>query len=536
MANMQELLQAAAIISKTEIREEDVSRLLTHRSEFETAFQKLHALLGPSSVSFPIPAASPTDDISVPSGLPTPELSEQCSPMSETPTRSLPESTPPTLTNHVKAVDTEVMFMEAVPDSAQQVLRLLNKRKRTISAFTYRSEIHHVYPGHEHEDIRVTIIKFVSHKRTDSDYYLAGRAALSLADDFLLWQRQVGIPGRLDVLSNNINDKTGACYQEYAKNCSSFRDKERAAEYIEFGVKLRFFASLCYVRYRGPITCAESISIHCASFSNSSDFSDSSGSPDTSNSSDPDTFSDTGAPSALNAPPSSNPDPTEFSPSSSRPSVVYPLFFVWRAFYRCRYCDLPALASALLSWPDLRELAEAKDWQKLDNPLFAVGDPPIEYAVPSQNRKRTLIERSWKERPKRQRVSQLQPHPPGSPPSLRPRILPLGPQRFPNPGQYSSVPDIPPDEPQIVPDRVQYATTRDTWEFGSPMLPNQPQGNTPIHIWPLGSGAFPDRLQIISASDSPTPQGLNLSTPEIANAVDNMLRTLETTMDNQCAS
>ncbi|GLA32847.1 hypothetical protein AnigIFM63326_001490 [Aspergillus niger] len=188
MANMQELLQAAAIISKTEIREEDVSRLLAHRSEFETAFQKLHALLGPSSLSFPIPAASPTDDISVPSGLPTPELSGQRSPMSETPTRSLSESTPPTLTNHVKAVDTEVMLMEAVSDSAKQVLRLLKKRKRTISAFTYQSEIHHLDPGHE--DIRVAVIKFVSHKRTDSDYYLAGRAALSLADDFLLWQRQ----------------------------------------------------------------------------------------------------------------------------------------------------------------------------------------------------------------------------------------------------------------------------------------------------------------------------------------------------------
>ncbi|KAL4994003.1 hypothetical protein BDV10DRAFT_177714 [Aspergillus recurvatus] len=512
----QELLRAATTISNTEIREEDMSYLLTHRIEFETAVAKLRALLGSSSVNRSVSVASAADEIPVSPGLPSP-TAEQRPSVSETLPHDISERSQPISTGHDTAVDTE-----AVPDSVQKVLSLLNKRKKTISEFTYRPETHlNICPEYDNEDLRITVIRFVRQKRTEAHYYLAGHAALSLAHDFLHWQGEVGIRTRLDVLSANINDGGGGCYREYANTCSRFRDKERAAEYIEFGIKLLFFELLCSVRYKGPITCPDSSS-HSASAS----------------SSDSDALSHTRALSVREDPPSPNPTSAAVDTAASshlEHAVVYPLFFVWRAFYRCRYRDLPALANAVLSSQFWGEWAETKkDWHGLNCPLFAGTTPPI---VPAkENGKRIPTDQLSRERLKRRRTEQSNPRKHPSLPLLN----------------HSSVRDIPPDRPQVFPDQVQYATTRDIWPLGSPVFRDLQQDTPARDIWPLGSPVFPDQpqyiaarnicpvgptifpenLQSISTSEPPTPCGLHLSTPEIASEVDIMLRNLRTTISN----
>ncbi|KAI9036307.1 uncharacterized protein KD926_002070 [Aspergillus affinis] len=513
MAYVRELLQAATTISNTDVREEDMSYLLSHRSDFETALAKLHALLGSPSKGFPASVASPADEILAPRCSSSPETIEQRFPVSGALPRCTARLALPSSTSQA----TNAEGNEALPGSVKKVLDLLDKKKKVISTFTYRPGIYpNVCSDNANEDVRVTIIQFVSQKRTPTDYYLAGKAALSLANEFLDWQGEVGIPGRLDVLSNDMNDKTGACYREYADICPSFRDKERASEYIEFGIKLRFFAILCLVRLRGPIIRFSSSSTTSATPSTLSD-----------TSSNPSHPSDTDNYSVPETPSGTNPDcdPNGSGASSLRQfAVVYPFFFLWRAFYRCKYDHLPALANAFLSSPYWRELVEAKNWEE-----------PIEDAIPKGNGKHTLTDAS-SERQKRQRNDQ-----PESQPSEDRSVLFLN--------DSSTAHHFLPADPQILSNRTQYATTRHIWPLDSPVF--DLQQDTPTRtVWPLGSIAFPDQpparniypvgstafsdsLQAISPADLPTPCGLDLSTPEIAGAVESMLGALGTASDKQ---
>lgn len=513
----QELLRAATTISNTEIREEDVSYLLTHRTEFETAVAKLRALLGSSSVNRSVSAVFPADETPGSPGLPSPPTAEQRPSISETLPHDISERSQSISTGHDTAVGTEV-----VPDSVQNVVSLLDKRKKTISKFTYRPETHlNICPENDDEDLRIIIIRFVQQKRTMEHYYIAGRAALSLALGFLLWQEEVELRTRLDVLFADINDRGGGCYREYANTCSRFRDKEKAAEYIEIGIKFLFFELICSVRYKGPITCADSSSYSASA-----------------SSSDSDAFSHTRAPSVREDPPSLNPTsaPVDTAALSHlQHAMVYPLFFVWRAFYRCRYSELPALANALLSLQFWREWAETKkDWHGLNCPLFA-GTTPC--TVPAnENEKRNPTDQLPRGRLKRRRMEQ-------SNQRKHPSLPPLN---------HDSVRVIPPDGPQVFPDQVQYATMRDIWPLGSPVFrdlqqdtpareiwplgspvfPDQPQGIAARNICPIGPTIFPENLQSVSASEPSTPSGLHLSTPEIASEVDIMLRDLRTTISN----
>jgi hypothetical protein len=393
-------------------------------------------------------------------------------------------------------------------------------------------------------------ITFISHKRTEAHYYRAGHAALSLANSFLLWQGRDGSRTRLDILSDNINDQGGGCYREYANTCPTFKNKKKAAEYIEFGIRFLFFEQLCMVRSKGPVTYPGS-------------------------SSDADTLISTRASSAPGDPPS--PNNTSDSVGSGaflrEHAVVYPLFFVWRAFYRCRYRDLPALANALLSSQFWGEWTEKEDWHGVNYPLFAEITLPIEYATDNDKRKRTSTDQSSKKKQKRHRTGQLNPH------SSERSSTPLS--------NDSSVHDISPDEPRIFPDQVQDAPrniwplgspifrdpqqnaparnawplgspifrepqqdaparnvwplgspifrnpqqdapARNVWPLGSPVFPNQPQDITERNIYPVGPMVFPENVQSISTSDPLTPCGLDLSTPDLASEVANVLRNLAT--------
>jgi hypothetical protein len=500
----QELLRAATTISNTEIREEDISYLLTHRTEFETAVAKLRALLGSSSVNRSVSAVFPADEIPVSPGLPSSPTAEQRPSVSETLPHDISERSQPISTGHDTAVDTEV-----VPESVQKVLSLLNKRKRTISEFTYRPETHlNICPEYGNEDFRITVIRFVQQKRSEAHYYVAGHAALSLAHDFLYWQEEVGIRTRLDVLSADINDGGGRCYREYVNTCPRFRDKERAAEYIEFGIKLLFFELLCSVRYKGPITCPDSSSRSASA-----------------SSSDSDAFPHPHAPSVREDPPNSNPTSSPVDTAASphlEHSMVYPLFFVWRAFYRCRYRDLPALANAVLSLQFWGEWAETKkDWHGLNCPLFAGTTPPTVPAKENENRIPT--DQLPRERLKRRRIEQL---------NTVPAIPPDGSQVFPDQVQYATMRDIWPLGSPVFRDFQQDTPARDIWPLGSPVFPDHPQYITTRNICPVGSTIFPENLQSVSTSEPPTPCGLHLSTPEIASEVDTMLRDLRTTISN----
>jgi hypothetical protein len=349
----QELLRAATTISNTEIGEEDISYLLDHRTEFENAFAKLHTLLGSSSaVIRSVSAASPTDERPVSPACPSFPTTEQHPSVGATLPHDISERFPPIPTPQHTTVD-----MEAVPDSVQELIGLLEKRKKSISNFTYRSKANlNISPGNDADDPRITIIKFVSQKRTQAHYYLAGHAALSLAEDFLLWQGADGSPTRLDILSDNIDNLGGEGYRDYADACPEFMDKDSAEQYTRFGVKLLFFELLCLVRYKVSITCAGSDSDALFPISVSKDS------------------------SSLN----NTPDPVGSGASLHKHAVVYPLFFVWRAFYRCKYGDLPALANALLSlqfWGEWTE--KKKDWP---NTPFTETTPFIESAPHSDKR------------------------------------------------------------------------------------------------------------------------------------------------------
>jgi hypothetical protein len=352
---------------------------------------------------------------------------------------------------------------KAVPKPVEEVLRLLDKRKKSISAFEYQPE---ACANFESEDVRVTVIKSVTLKKTPSDYFRAGLSALSLADDFTHWQGKVGGPRRLDVLYNDVSDKTGAVYRAYADTCAFIEDKEMAAEFIEFGIKLRYFEMLCWVRYRGPKTynCSEAIS----SFD-------------------------------LDAPP------------YGQFAIIYPFLFVWRNLYRCRYADLAALASAILSDKHWRELAERKDWQPID----------WQALMARKNGKRTFADRPSQGQSKRRREFLR-----SQPASENPLLL----------SHNISASEIQTLGPRLYPEEAQHITTRSVWPLGCNLFPNQPQDLTTRDIFPVGPTIFPDLLRTTPTPDPLTPGGLNLSTPELNNAVNNMLMDLNTNMNNPARS
>ncbi|KAL3494991.1 hypothetical protein BJX62DRAFT_196607 [Aspergillus germanicus] len=514
----QELLRAATTISNTKIREEDISYLLTHRTEFETAFAKLYSILGsPPDVIRSVSAAPLTDEIPAPQGLPSSPAAEQHPSISEI----LPhnERSAPIPTRHNIPIE-----MEAVPDSVRKVLGLLDKKKKAITVFTYGPETHlDICPDYNDEDFRLTVIAFVSQKRTEAHYYRAGHAAVSLANSFLLWQGRDGSRTRLDILLDNINDQGGGCYREYADTCPTFRDKKRAAEYIEVGIRFLFFEQLLLVRSKGPTTCPDS-----------------------------DTLISTRASSVCGDPPGpkNTSDPVGRDAVLHEHAVVYPLFFVWRAFYRCRYRDLPALANALLLSQFWGEWTEKEDWHELINPLFPGITPPIEYAAHTDKRKRTPTVQSSKKKRKRHRTGQSTPHPSecssvrGIPPD-HPRIFPdqvpdaprdiwpLGSPVFRDLQQDTQARDVWPLGSPLFRDPQQDAPARNVWPLGSPVFPDQPQDITGRNIYPVGSMVFPENVQSISTSDPLTPCGLHLSTPDLASEVANVLRNLATATGNQ---
>ncbi|RDW70460.1 uncharacterized protein DSM5745_07971 [Aspergillus mulundensis] len=449
VVTVEEILQAVTTISK--IRDEDRIRLRGHRNELEFAFQSLQKVLepglqstDPSTNGRAIQSASHT--VRSPSNL-------------DTPSSNVSGDTIPMLAGQDKAADLEAVgegtevqkaATKGVSNSVKEVLRLLDKKRESIFAFQYEPK---ACSDYDNEDIRVTIIKSVTLKRTPSDYFRAGLCAMSLADDFTDWQVQAGRPRRLDVLYNDLHDKTGSVYRAYADTCTSIEDKELAAEFIEFGIKLRFFEILCWVRYRVSTTYASEAAAR-----------------------------------------------SDLLPQG-KPAIIYPLFFVWRSFYRCRYADLPALANTILSSQYWRDLAETKDWQPTD----------WQGLIATQNRKRTAAPQPCEDRSKRQRQQLESQAASESLPSLSSHGI--------------SVSDTQTVGPWIFPEKARHVTTRSIWPLGCNLFPDQPQD--------LASTIFPDMLRATPAPDPLTPGGLDLSTPELDSAVNEMLMTLNNNMNNQ---
>jgi hypothetical protein len=90
--------------------------------------------------------------------------------------------------------------------------------------------------------------------------------------------------------------------------------------------------------------------------------------------------------------------------------------------------------------------------------------------------------------------------------------------------------------PRLYPEEAQHITTRSVWPLGCNLFPNQPQDLTTRDIFPVGPTIFPDLLRTTPTPDPLTPGGLNLSTPELNNAVNNMLMDLNTNMNNPARS
>ncbi|PLB52051.1 hypothetical protein P170DRAFT_95784 [Aspergillus steynii IBT 23096] len=194
--------------------------------------------------------------------------------------------------------------LEDLPHSVKAVLKTLSKRLQQIRTCTYRPEGLAIPNELTTEDPRVVDIFLVCGRRNLEDFFRAGLSALSLADDYADWAEAVAYPSRLDALSKDLDTKDGAHYLKYTKACSRFADPKRASVYIEYGIKYRFFERLCMIRSQGP-TCNDVSTL-----------------------------------------------------PHRQLGFTSLLFFAWTSFYRCRYQDLPALASALLATEEFRKIAE----------------------------------------------------------------------------------------------------------------------------------------------------------------------------------